>query len=89
VVAFIRWDAARDGHVICVVNFSGALHDEYIVGVPRRTRYRELLNTDAALFGGSNAGNAGAAQAADRPAHGHPFSLSLTLPPLSAIWLAP
>ena len=89
VVAFVRWDAARDGHVVCVVNFSGSRHDGYLVGVPRRTRYRELLNTDAAPYGGSNAGNAGGVEALDRPAHGHPFSLSLTLPPLSAIWLAP
>ena len=48
-----------------------------------------MLNTDAAAYGGANLGNGGSVTSADRPAHGRPFSLSLTLPPLSAIWLAP
>ncbi|HEY0381258.1 MAG TPA: 1,4-alpha-glucan branching protein GlgB [Candidatus Elarobacter sp.] len=89
VLAFIRWDAARDGHVVCVCNFSGVRHDAYRVGVPRRARYAELLNTDASAYGGSNVGNGGSVTATDRPVHGRPFSVSLTLPPLSTIWLAP
>jgi 1,4-alpha-glucan branching enzyme len=89
VVAFIRWDAARDGHVVCVCNFSGTRHDGYLVGVPRRAPYAELLNTDSAAYGGADVGNGGSVTASDRPAHGRPYSLSLTLPPLSAIWLAP
>jgi len=89
VLAFIRWDAARDGHVVCVFNTSGVRRDGYVLGVPRRARYAELLSTDAAVYGGSNVGNQGSVTASDRAAHGRPFSLSLTLPPLSAIWLAP
>jgi 1,4-alpha-glucan branching enzyme len=89
VIAFIRWDAVRDGHVVCAVNFSGARHERYAVGVPRSTPYREILNTDAAAYGGANVGNQGTVTPAERPAHGRPFSVSLTLPPLSAIWLAP
>ena len=89
VVAFIRWDAARDGHVACVFNFSGRRHDGYLLGVPRRTRYAELLNTDASVYGGADVGNGGSVTAAVRPAHGRPFSVSLTLAPLSALWLAP
>jgi len=89
VVAFVRWDAARDGHVVCVCNFSGARHDGYVVGVPRGGTYAEVLNTDAAVYGGANAGNGGAVIASDRPSHGRAFSLALTLPPLSALWLAP
>jgi 1,4-alpha-glucan branching enzyme len=89
VVAFIRWDAARDGHVVCVFNFSGVRRDGYAVGVPRRTAYRELFNTDSSVYGGSDVGNEGSVTALDRPLHGRPFSLALTLPPLAAIWLAP
>ncbi|HEV3088273.1 MAG TPA: 1,4-alpha-glucan branching protein GlgB [Candidatus Elarobacter sp.] len=89
VVAFIRWDAARDGHVVCAFNFSGARHEGYVVGVPRRGEYRELLNTDSSVYGGAGVGNGASVTASDRPAHGRPFSLSLTLPPLTAIWLAP
>jgi 1,4-alpha-glucan branching enzyme len=88
VVAFIRWDAARDGHVVCVCNFSGVRRDRYVVGVPRNAAYAEVLNTDAAVYGGANVGNGGRVTAAERPAHGRPYSLTLTLPPLSAIWLA-
>jgi 1,4-alpha-glucan branching enzyme len=89
VVAYIRWDAARDGHLICVVNFSGATRAGYRIGVPRSTTYREVLNTDAAAYGGSDLGNGGSVTASDHPSHGRPFSVTLTLPALSAIWLAP
>jgi 1,4-alpha-glucan branching enzyme len=89
VLAFIRWDAARAGHVVCVCNVSGVRHDNYRVGVPRGARYSELLNTDASAYGGTNLGNGGSVTATDRPAHGRPFSVALTLPPLSTIWLAP
>ncbi len=89
VVSFVRWDAARDGHVVCVFNFSGVRRERYVVGVPRNGGYAELLNTDAAVYGGANVGNGGWVTAAERPAHGRPYSLTLTLPPLSAIWLAP
>ncbi len=88
VVAFVRWDAARDGHVVCVCNFSGARRDGYVLGVPRYTAYREILNTDAEAYGGSGVANGGSVNAADRAAHGRPFSVTLTLPPLAAIWLA-
>ncbi|HWT06375.1 MAG TPA: 1,4-alpha-glucan branching protein GlgB, partial [Xanthomonadales bacterium] len=89
VLAFFRWDAARDGHVVCVCNVSGVRHEGYRVGVPRGARYAELLNTDASAYGGTNLGNGGSVTATDRPAHGRPFSVSLTLPPLSTLWLAP
>jgi 1,4-alpha-glucan branching enzyme len=89
VVAWIRWDAAHEDHVVCVVNTSGTRLDGYLVGVPRHGTYRELLNTDAAVYGGGNVGNDGSVMTTDRPSHGRPTSLTLTLPPLSAIWLAP
>ncbi len=89
VASFIRWDAARDGHVVCVCNFSGARHDGYLLGVPRSGSYVELLNTDAEAYGGSNLGNRGSVTATDRAAHGRPYSVSVTLPPLSTLWLTP
>jgi 1,4-alpha-glucan branching enzyme len=89
VIAFVRWDAARQGHVVCVINFSGARHERYILGVPRLGGYREILNTDAAVYGGGNVGNQGYVEATARRSHGREASVSLTLPPLSAIWLAP
>jgi 1,4-alpha-glucan branching enzyme len=46
-----------------------------------------LLNTDAAVYGGSNVGNSGGADSSETPWHGRPFSLSLTLPPLGTLIL--
>jgi 1,4-alpha-glucan branching enzyme len=89
VVSFIRWDARHEEHVVCLFNFSGARHDGYVVGVPRAGTYAEVLNTDAAAYGGANVGNGGSITTAARPSHGRPQSLSVTLPPLSALWLAP
>ena len=50
--------------------------------------YREILNTDSKLFGGSNVGNAGQVTAEAVPCHGLGYSLSLTLPPLGVVWFA-
>jgi 1,4-alpha-glucan branching enzyme len=57
--------------------------------VPLGGRYRELLNTDASIYGGSNLGNAGMVTAEPVPAHGRPFSLVLTLPPLATVVFKP
>ena len=59
----------------------------YRLGVPMRGFWRELLNSDAQEYGGSGMGNLGGVQA-EEAAHGRP-SLSLTLPPLSALFLKP
>ena len=53
----------------------------------RRGEWRELLNSDAPLYGGSGQGNAGAVHTSPVPMHGHPVSVNLTLPPLAMIAL--
>jgi 1,4-alpha-glucan branching enzyme len=63
------------------------VRESYRIGVPEGGLYREILNTDAAIYGGSNVGNAGAVTAKNSPSHGMPFSLTLRLPPLGVIWL--
>jgi 1,4-alpha-glucan branching enzyme len=89
VVAFMR-NAPRSGarRIICVGNFAPVVRGGYRLGVPISGEYRELLNTDSELFGGSNVGNAGAVTAEAVPRHGFDYSLVLTLPPLAALWLA-
>jgi 1,4-alpha-glucan branching enzyme len=59
----------------------------YRIGAPRAGRWVEILNSDAAVYGGSNVGNDGGVQASHRPSHGQPFSMTLTLPPLATILL--
>jgi len=59
------------------------------VGVPVAGRWRELLNSDALVYGGSGVGNAGGADTNPIEGHGWYQSLNLTLPPLGALFLAP
>ncbi len=61
----------------------------YRGGVPAGGFYHECLNTDSEHYGGSNAGNLTGIEAAAAPMHGHRFSLSLSLPPLSTLMLQP
>jgi len=85
VVSFLR--RARDPArvVLFVCNFTPVVRSNYRVGVPTGGRWAEILNSDATLYGGSGQGNFGGAEAAPVPAHGRPWSLSLTLPPLAVI----
>jgi 1,4-alpha-glucan branching enzyme len=78
-----------DTVVACIINFSGSTHSQYRVGLPRPGRWREVINTDAYVYGGSGAGNMGAVEATEREWHGLPASAELTVPPLGAIWLVP
>jgi 1,4-alpha-glucan branching enzyme len=73
----------------CVINFSGTPHRGYRVGLPRAGRWRELINTDAAVYGGSGVGNMGHVTAVSEPYHGMPASAEITIPPLGALWLTP
>jgi 1,4-alpha-glucan branching enzyme len=61
----------------------------YGIGVPRPGYWRELLNTDAGVYGGSNMGNAGGVTSEPTPMHGEAQTLFLTLPPLATIFLSP
>lgn len=89
VVAFLR--RARDPRrfVVVVCNFTPAVRQDYRVGVPAFTSYRELVNTDSRHYGGSNIGNLGRVTAEAVPMHGYAQSLALTLPPLAVVILEP
>jgi 1,4-alpha-glucan branching enzyme len=89
VLAFLRHDANRSSHVLCAYNFTPVVHHEYRLGVPRGGAYRELLNTDSYLYGGSNVGNQGRVVVEDVASHGRSRSVVLSLPPLAALYLAP
>jgi 1,4-alpha-glucan branching enzyme len=86
VIAFRRRGA--DGQEVLVVcNLTPVVRHGYRLGVDQGGDYRELLNTDAELYGGSNVGNAGGVGAEEIGAHGKHWSLSLTLPPLATLYL--
>jgi 1,4-alpha-glucan branching enzyme len=88
VIAFLR-RAKNGGVVVCVCNFTPTPCQGYRIGVPRGGWYREMLNSDAGIYWGSNMGNGGGIEAEATPWHGQPYSLSLTLPPLSVLFFKP
>jgi 1,4-alpha-glucan branching enzyme len=89
VVAFVRRGREPDRFALVVCNFTPVPRVAYRVGVPSPGYYRERINTDAALYGGGNLGNAGGAWAEPLPWSGQPWSLVITLPPLAALVFTP
>jgi 1,4-alpha-glucan branching enzyme len=88
VFAFLRRGEEPDRKPVLVVcNFTPTPRTDYRIGVPVGGRWRERVNTDAALYGGSNLGNGGAIEAQPVPSHGYDMSLQLTLPPLATLLL--
>ena len=73
--------------VLVACNFTPTPREDYRVGVPWGGFWREVLNSDAAEYGGSGIGNDGGRHAGPDPSHGRPYSLSLTLPPLAVVFL--
>ena len=72
---------------LAVCNFTPATWKDYRIGVAEGGYWKEILNSDAAVYGGSNQGNGGGMEADPKPFHGKPFSLSLTIPPLGILFL--
>ena len=92
VLSFLRHGVDADGNptvLACVANFSGGPRDDYRVGLPFAGRWREVLNTDAEIYGGSGVGNFGVVEAEPQMWHGRPASAALRLPPAGVLWLAP
>jgi 1,4-alpha-glucan branching enzyme len=90
VVAFCRAGEDPVADVVaCVCNFSPVPRSGYRLGLPQSGPWRELVNTDAEAYGGTNTGNMGGVEADVVGWQGQPFSAELTLPPLSVLWLVP
>jgi 1,4-alpha-glucan branching enzyme len=87
IVSLLR--KSKDGGQIVAValNFTPMPRHNYMIGLPRGGHWRELLNSDAAIYGGSGQGNMGGVEAAPIPLHGRRWSVTLTLPPLGAVFL--
>jgi 1,4-alpha-glucan branching enzyme len=84
--AWLRKGKQAHERCVVVVNFTPQVLRDYRVRVPFAGRWREVLNTDASLYGGSNVGNAGSVSAVvtrDTP------ELRLVIPPLAAVYLVP
>ena len=89
VVSLIRRSATPGDMLVAVFNFTPVPRYNYQIGIPSAGRWREVLNSDAPLYGGSGQGNLGGVEAVPVSMHGHMHSITLTLPPLGALFLKP
>ena len=85
IISFIRRPRGRTPFLLFCCNFTPVPRMNYRIGVPDPGMYREILNSDSALFGGSNVGNGGVATSQPIAASNHYHSLSVTLPPLAVV----
>jgi 1,4-alpha-glucan branching enzyme len=86
VISLIRKARTTSRVTLVIMNFTPMPHHNYRIGVPWGGIWREALNSDAKDYGGSGLGNAGSIEAEAIPQHGRPYSLSITLPPLAALY---
>jgi 1,4-alpha-glucan branching enzyme len=89
VVSFLRKGKSSERPLVFIFNFTPVLRKSYRIGVPSGGSYRELLNSDAQCYGGSNQGLEGGTTAEAVPCHGHAYSLDLRIPPLGMLVLKP
>ena len=87
IVSLLRKAKRPEDTILIVCNFTPVPRETYRIGVPSGGYWRELLNSDAKEYAGSGVGNAGGMMAEEIAVHGRPYSLSLTLPPLGALFL--
>jgi 1,4-alpha-glucan branching enzyme len=87
IVSFMRTAQSHDDFVVMVFNFTPVPRPAYRLGVPVPGYYVELLNSDSALFGGSNLWNGGGASSEPIAAHGFDHSIGLMVPPLACLLL--
>ena len=86
VISFLRF--SKEGEVVLAVcNFTPVPRHGYVLGVPRGGTWREVLNSDAGVYGGSGVGNLGGVEAVEEPSHGFPWRVQLSLPPLGMLLL--
>ena len=89
VLSFLRQDAAGGSQVAVILNLTPVPRYRYRLGLPRAGKWRELLNSDAPIYGGSGVGNLGGVLATERKSHHQPCSAEFSLPPLSIIAFKP
>jgi 1,4-alpha-glucan branching enzyme len=84
-LSYVRRGHPSDGVVTVACNFTPVPRQQYRIGVSNGGYWRELLNSDAEIYGGGGLGNAGGVMSEATPTHGRPFTLTVTLPPLAIV----
>jgi 1,4-alpha-glucan branching enzyme len=89
IISFLRRAKDPDDFLVFICNFTPVPRKAYRIGVPADRFYQEILNSDSKIYWGSNMGNAGGIMADRIPWHGKPYSIMITLPPLSVLMFKP
>lgn len=89
IVSFLRKGSDSKDILVFVCNFTPVVYSNYRIGVPFKTYYREILNSDSEIYGGSNAGNMGGVCAKEEGYGRMPYSLEICVPPLATVVFKP
>lgn len=89
IFSFIRKGKREEEFLTVVCNFTGICYQDYRIGITAASEYREIFNSDQKEFGGSGMVNKEMIQAQEKPFHGKPFSVKLTIPPFGMLILRP
>ena len=89
IITFMRRASDYQDLLVFVCNFTPVYREDYRVGVPFHCEYKELLNSDAEIYWGSNKGNYGGLWSDEIAWHNQPYSLKLNIPPLSTMIFKP
>jgi len=89
IVSFIRRARTQEDFLVVICNFTPVPRLQYRIGVPREAFYREVVNSDSELYGGSNMGNLGGVHSEQSAWHGRDYSIRVTVPPLSCMVFKP
>ena len=85
-VAFMRRAPRSRSYLVCALNFTPVSYEDFVIGLPRRGKLSELINSDDVKYGGSGVHNAPEISSGDEPFAGLPHSARIKLPPMSAVW---
>ncbi|MGE5328975.1 MAG: 1,4-alpha-glucan branching protein GlgB [Deltaproteobacteria bacterium] len=89
VISFVRKAKDWKDMLVFVCNFTPVVYNGYRIGVPLQGYYKEIMNSDAEIYGGSGQGNSGGINSQEYQWQGRPYSLELTIPPLGVLVLKP
>jgi 1,4-alpha-glucan branching enzyme len=89
IISFLRRGQRAEDQILFVCNFTPVVRENYRVGAPLEGAWKEILNSDAPLYGGSGQGNFGGLSTIPLPIHGRPFTLNMKLPPLGVVAFQP
>jgi 1,4-alpha-glucan branching enzyme len=89
VLSFVRQSKDHASQLAIILNFTPVVRSPYRIGLPHACPWREVFNSDASIYGGSNQGNWGHVTAGNFPYHNQQHSAVVTLPPLGVVVFKP